>query len=221
MLLCHAQPSTDKPFFAQSAVYVYGGRVSRSPDGTKSVRVVQLNDENLTSTATVSFADRELHKQVLYGLNVQVLWSPDSKAFALTGSDTGANGEYRTDVFALDGTQLNQISLTKLVQREFGHPVVCEVPELPNVVAIKWLQPSIRLLVAAQIVPHTVCDSGGTFKAYDVDVQNRRIVRVFGQLETKKLFGPSLGEWLLAARDECVTNPKSCEVPFHHQVPPK
>lgn len=216
--LSFAQVPAEKPFFSMSAVYVYGGIVSRAPDGAKTVQVKQLNNESFTSSVQITVPGRTLVERVDFGLNAQLLWRADSNAFALTGSDEGANGQYSTDVFLLDGAQLRQISITALVQRAFGHPVVCEVPELPNVVAVRWLLPSGNLLVAAQIIDHSVCDSAGTFRSYEVDVQKKRIVRSYGQIETKRLFGKSLGDWLSSARDECIANPKSCEVPFHHQT---
>jgi hypothetical protein len=216
--LSFAMASVEKPFFAKSAVYLYGGNASRSPDDKKTVEVVQLNDETFASTVKITAFGRQLRKRIDFGLNAQVLWSTDSNAFAITGSDTGGNAQYRTDVFVFEGSQVRQIPITLVIQRAFGHPITCEVPEPPNVVAVKWLKGSNRLLVAAQIVNHSICDSAGTFRAYEVDIQNKGIIRSYGQIEAKKLFGSSLGDWLASANDECITNPKSCEVPYHHQA---
>jgi hypothetical protein len=149
-------------------------------------------------------------------LNAEVLWSPDSKAFAVSGSGEGANGLYWVDVFVLKPDRLAVVPLTRVIQRAFGHPVKCGWPEDPNVVAVTWIEPSVKILVAAEIIHHSNCDSFGTFKAYEVDVTTGTITRTLNQLEAKRLYGKDLGEELSSAPDNCIRDPKSCYVGANH-----
>jgi len=48
------------------------------------------------------------HARIQFGLNAQVLWSKDSRAFAVTGSSEGANGRYHTDAFYIDSDRLRR-----------------------------------------------------------------------------------------------------------------
>lgn len=71
-------------------------------------------------------------------------------------------------------------------------------------------------LVAAQIIGHSVCDSNFTFKAYEIDLQTLTVEKTYDQLQAKQLFKSALGEWLLAAPDKCIRNPKECWVATNH-----
>jgi len=110
---------------------------------------------------------------------------------------------------------LTEISLTPLVHKAFGAPVKCAVPEKPNVGALKWID-NRRIVVVAQIIQHSVCDSFGTFKAYEIDVRDRRVVRSYGQLVAKKRFADDLGSLVKDAPDHSVTDPRSCWVSTNH-----
>lgn len=161
-------------------------------------------------------AGKKLTAKIFFGLNAEVLWSPDSKAFAVSGSGEGANGLYWVDVFVLKPDELAVVPLTPVIQRAFGHPVKCGWPELPNVAAIAWIVPSERILLAAEIIHHSNCDSFGTFKAYEVNVRTKTITKTFNQLEAKKRYGRELGRELSDAPDNCIRSPKSCYVGANH-----
>ena len=149
------------------------------------------------------------------GIGAELLWSPDSKALAVTTSDVSRNGVFNTYVLSLDHGSIQKIDLSPLVRKEFDHPVACAYPEPPNVAAVNWSSPN-HLLVAAQILDHSICDSFGTFVLYEVDVPQRAILRQYSQIEAKRVYSSSLGTFLQHARDGCVTSPKKCEVPSNH-----
>ena len=155
-------------------------------------------------------------KKITFGLNAEVLWSPDSKAFSITGSCCGANGNYETDVFFVRKARLDRVRITPLAIRSFGHPVKCGWPEFPNVAAIKWIVASRELLVAAEIMHHSNCDSFGTFRAYLVDLAGPRLSKSYDQLEAKRLYMDDLGMELLQSDDKCIHDPKSCWVTANH-----
>ncbi|MGZ3275421.1 MAG: hypothetical protein ACXU82_16150 [Caulobacteraceae bacterium] len=191
-----------------------GGRTTvASPDGRSRV-IVQYGDDRGMTIRTAGAIGKLSFATDAYVAS-ELTWSPDSKAFFITGSDGGAVGDFHlliVDRFA-DGLAMRDAS--KAIYSAFGHPVKCDAPEAPNVGGIKWL-PGHRVLVAAEILPHSVCDSTGTFKAYELDPGTMKVGRRYGQLEAKKLFGPDLGQELTAADDECVKKPTSCYVSTNH-----
>ncbi|MHB8540029.1 MAG: hypothetical protein ACYDCD_03675 [Candidatus Acidiferrales bacterium] len=187
-----------------------------SPDGKKSVAT---SFDSKTGDVLLRVRSDSVDSTINIGPGVQsaVEWSPDSKAFFLTTSDQGANGWYHTLVYLVGANEIKKIDPTPLVLKTFGHPVKCTWLEDPNVAAITWLHDSKRILVAAEILHHSVCDSFGTFKAYEVALPALRIVRTYGQLETKKLFRDSLGWEIKDAPDNCIRDPKSCWVSANHE----
>jgi hypothetical protein len=138
------------------------------------------------------------------GVGIEAAWSPDSQSFYVTTSEAGRNGTYLTDVYLIDGKNLTKVEITPVIVVAFGHPNNCHWEEDPNVAGVKWLVPSKRLLVAAEIINHSNCDHYGTFHAYEVLVPNVSIVRRYGQIKAKRLFGSDLGWELKDAPDRCI-----------------
>ncbi|MET4898808.1 hypothetical protein RN629_16960 [Sphingomonadaceae bacterium jetA1] len=154
------------------------------------------------------------------GVGSELLWAPNSRAFAVTTSDGGANGLYRTIVVAAGGGGLQVTDLSPLIRSAFGHPVKCGWPEDPNVAIVQWRDGSQKVIVAAEIIAHSNCDSFGTFKAYEVDWRAGRITRTFDQIEAKRLFGRSMGIELRNAPNECIRSPRRCWVSTNHEPDP-
>ncbi len=191
-----------------------GGRTTVvSPDG-KSRVLVRDNGGGLT--VQTSGAIGKLSFTTEDAVAAELTWSTDSKAFFITGSDGGAVGDFHLLVVDRFGGRLTVKDASAAIYAAFGHPVKCDGgAEVPNVGGIKWL-PGHRILVAAEIQPHSVCDSMGTFKAYELDPVTMSVGRRYGQLEAKRLFGPDLGEELAAAKDGCITQPMTCYVSTNH-----
>lgn len=148
-------------------------------------------------------------------VDAELVWSPDSLAAFFTGSDGGAVGTYHTHVIYRRAGHLTQVDLSPLIIKRFGHPVRCYEPEDPNVGGITWLGKD-RLLVAAEIPPHSNCDAMGTFTAYEVDLRTLRIVKTYSQIEAKRRFWSALGSELREAQDGCDRRPRACEIPPLH-----
>lgn len=208
----------DEPSFSARAITIRWGQQIQSPDGKVKVHLQALDAPlkdspgDFPTRVVVDVNGERLTATFGFGLDAELLWSPDSKAFSITGSIVGANGEYQTDVFLIQPGKLVQIRLTNFIERAFGHPVRCGWPEPPNVAAVKWLVPSSQILVAAEIIHHSNCDSFGTFKAYAVDLTGPRVTKVYDQLKAKRMFGADLGGELLEADDNCIRDRKSCRV---------
>lgn len=186
-----------------------------SPDQKKNV-VVRYESDSEKMHLSLETQSKSREWDLGIGVGAEIGWSPDSNAFFLTKSPTSRNGIYGTTIYLLQGNSVKIVDLTPVVEKVFGHPVKCDVPESPNVAGIKWLTDSHRLLVAAEIVNHSICDSYGTFNLYLISVPDLRILGEYDQLKAKKLFWDDLGWELRPANDECIRRPKACEVPSHH-----
>jgi hypothetical protein len=210
-----AAAKAGEPQFAAHASL--GNHPALSPNGksTVSLRLLDDNAADFPTEVSVRTGKVTLTGKIEFGLNAEVLWNADSTAFAVTGSSEGANGQYHTDVFIVRSNHLVRVRLTHLIEAAFGHPVKCGWPEVPNVAAIKWLDGS-KILVAAEIIAHSNCDSFGTFKGFVVDVRGPRVLRQFDQLTVKRLYESDLGVELRDANDSCIRKPESCFVSTNH-----
>ncbi|MGR6329189.1 hypothetical protein ACU5AX_08995 [Sphingomonas sp. XXL09] len=188
-----------------------------SPDGRS--RVLARYDERQGEDGEVTLRIRGAigagEVSLGAGVGSELLWSPTSRAFAVTTSDGGANGPFRVLIVAGDRRRLRTVDLAPLVHAAFGQPTLCGWPERPNVAVIRW-RSETRLIIVAEIVAHSDCDSFGTFVAYDVDWRARRILRTFDQITAKRLFGRALGVELRSAPDGCIRRPRRCWVSTNH-----
>jgi hypothetical protein len=213
--------------YSHSATAVWeriaGGRVAplvvHSPDGRSSVEATDVPDSTSGDDHVfldVSGALGRLHVTLGPGVGSELLWAPDSHAFFVTTSDEGANGSYRLLIVGDFSGRLESRDVTSLIYKTFGHPVRCGWPEVPNVGGVGWLRGTRNILVAAEIVNHSNCDSFGTFRVYEVDPEKMSVIKSYGQLEAKQKFGDFLGDELKAAPDICIRDPKSCYVSTNH-----
>jgi hypothetical protein len=206
-------------YFSTDARLLNWGNTSYAPDNKVNAKlgtVINENDEAFPAHLTISTPARTQTFTVTFTLNAEILWSPDSAALAISGSQDGASGQYFADVIVLKQSGFERLALSTLIQEAFGHPVVCYAPSVPNVAAVKWLSPSQQLLVVAEVYPNSNCDSLGTFRAYVLDIATMSILKTLDQLQTKAEFGSALGPELRAANDDCIRDPRACFVPFNH-----
>jgi hypothetical protein len=188
-----------EPLYARQAAL---DKQIKSPDGQNELTIENLRDDKdpegyVSFSVTVGekhFSDR------LTGWRTEVMWSPDSKAFAVNQTEGGGGIGQRAYVFYLEESGLRKVDVSAPVEKAFGSPVKCEVPVPPNTAIVKWMD-SNRILVAAEVVPVSICESRGTFKTYEVSLPDLAIQHVYGQAESKTLFGDSLGCELRNAED--------------------
>jgi hypothetical protein len=205
--------------FSMYARLLDWGNTSYAPDNKVNAKlgtVINENAEGFPADLTISTPALTQTFTVSFTLNAEILWSPDSAALAISGSQDGANGQYLSDVIVLRQSGFERLALSTLIQQTFGHPVVCNHPSPPNVAAVKWLTPSEQLLVVAEVYPNSNCDSLGTFRAYVLDIRTMSILKTLDQLQTKAEFGSALGPELRNANDDCIRDPRACFVPFNH-----
>lgn len=184
-----------------------------SPDGKSRVSAHTDPDKGVVLQVSGRIGATEV--DVGAGVGSEILWSPNSEAFAITTSDDGATGHYRTIVVSSRLKELKTKDLSPLIEKLFGHPVKCGWAEYPNVGAIHWIG-STKLVVVAEIVAHSNCDSFGTFRGYEIDLPTMHVERTFDQNTAKRTFWRSLGMELRNAPDECERSPRRCWVATNH-----
>lgn len=213
------KPKSERGSYSRDAVFACSLPPSspvltlRSPDRTKAMIIRPIQISGLPTTElTVEAFGKKFEAGFTWSPDCEVAWSPDSRAFFATYTQGGAVGQFVTKVFFVTPRGLRDIDPTKPLVADFmSRPHYCYWDEQPNLGSIMWIRGSSRLLVAAEVAPHTVCEAMGTFRAYEVTIPNGKILRVYNQLEAKKLFWPHLGDELRGADDECVKHPKSCD----------
>jgi hypothetical protein len=204
-----AQESTtcaDGPhtLYAQHAVPLDSGfQQITSPDGKKTLKVRTVQDpkdpDNSDVLFAVSVGNGEFTTR-LAGFNAEVLWSPDSAAFAVTETEGGGGIGYRAYVFFIASDGLRKIDVSEPVEEAFHPPGKCEVAVAPNIVVVDWLHNSQRILIAAEVVPVSVCKCMGAFSAYEVSLPAATLGRVYSMSEAKHEFWSLLGCELRDAR---------------------
>jgi hypothetical protein len=187
---------------------IYDGQLRiLSPDGTKVLLIRTAKDiddpEELHISYTVTIAGKTFTK-TLPGFNGEVAWSPDSKAFAVTQTEGGGGLGSRVYVFYVDQNGMTQLDVSGPIEQDFGNPVECEVPVLPNTGFVSWKSDSSVLLVAAEVVPVSICKCSGTFRVYQMNLPALTIAKTYSQSEAKKQFWHLLGCELRNADDNCV-----------------
>ncbi len=202
-------------------------KVSTSPDGRWNVRTRFIEgpgdgeDDEHVMLDVFKGSDRVMTKSIGPGVQTELLWAPDSHRFAITSSWGGASGSYYVLIFERTGESWRGRVRVQPFWKAYGYPHRCDVPERPNVGAILWVN-SRRLVVAAETVAHSICDSMGTFKAYEYDAVSNRIVATYDQITAKRQFGPDLGAELRNADDGCIIDPRTCFIPnLHPGLKPK
>jgi hypothetical protein len=104
------------------------------------------------------------------GPNAELLWSPDSAALAVTADEGGAAGSYALTILVKKekGRHWREVEVTEKVVRLFTPHMRCDDDETPNVAALGWISGQ-RLLVMAQVPPHSSCRNMGRYAGYIVD----------------------------------------------------
>jgi hypothetical protein len=149
----------------------------------------------------------------------EVGWSASSAMFFVTYSDGGAVGSYHVAAYRISAGKMEKIDLDDAVRRDFQkHYPKCDSPEEPNIAGVAWSEDSTKLLVAAEVLPHSNCDDMGTFNLYTVAVSNGRIIDRIPQLAAKASVYSLLGPELRNADDGCFSQVGSCWIPALHQA---
>lgn len=147
-------------------------------------------------------------------------WSSDSSRVFATYSTGGGVGTFEVSACRVSDEAIDAVDLVSEVHRDaLRHYPRCFAPEEPNIGAVAWSRDARSLLVAAQVLPHSNCDSAGTFTLYEVDAASGKILHRYRQPEAKKLFRNLSGPYLEDADDSCILRPGACQIPQLHRPP--
>lgn len=123
----------------------------------------------------------------------ELAWAPDSAAFVITESLGGAVGEWRVTVFLVGVDRIRRLDVTREVFRRFRRHYVCQDSEEPNVGAVAWLKSSRKLLVVAEVPPHSSCQQMGQVRGYVVEVRSGKVVQEFTEQQLRARWSHDLG----------------------------
>jgi len=177
----------------------------QSPDGTKTITAQLVESDKDPDGLHIGYRLHIGQKQFgarIDGFRTEVLWSPDSKSFAVNQTEGGRGIGQRAYVFYVKRNGLQRLDVSAPIEKTFGSPVKCEVPVPPNTAVIRWLDPN-RILVVAEVVNVSICKCPGTFRTYELSIPNLKIIRRYTQSETKRRFSDVLGCELRDADDKC------------------
>jgi hypothetical protein len=179
----------------------------RSPDGQKIVIARTIYGNKASDEFHISYGVHIAGKRFrtrLPGFNGEVAWSPDSKAFAVSETEGGGGIGARVYVFFVDADGLQKLDVSEPIEKDFGHPVQCEVKVPPNTGVVSWGSDSSTLYIAAQVIQVSLCKCMGTFRVYEINLPSLTIVRAYSQKESEKRFKGLLGCELRDINDSCV-----------------
>lgn len=132
-----------------------------------------------------------------YGIDSlsEILWAPDSKAFAVTSSEGGWVGTWSVTVYWKSGrtTDPSKAALQRF-RREFPK---CP-DEYPNVAAVGWTQGSRNLRVLVEMPCHSSCKQMCKFRGYVVDSTDGHVVERLSEDAVKHRWRKFLGERYVA-----------------------
>ncbi len=181
--------------YSQKAAVLEKGDI-KSPDGQKTIKVTRVPNPPRDTEGQLRFtvtAGGKSHSAVLDGFDAEVSWSPDSSAFAVTETEGGGGIGYRVYVFYVEPERLRKLTVSGPVEKAFGTPTKCEVAVPPNTAFVTWLGGTDRVLIAAEVVPVSICQCSGMFRVYEVHLPDLQIINTFDQSVAKKKFWNVLG----------------------------
>jgi hypothetical protein len=128
------------------------------------------------------------------GPRAELVWAPDSRALAVTADDGGATGVFDLSILVRrkKGRHWRQIDLGARVARVFAPEMRCDERETPNVGAVGWTSGQ-RLIVAAQVPPHSSCSNIGHIAAYVVDVKSGDVLMEIDERTLHRRYRRMLG----------------------------
>jgi len=132
----------------------------------------------------------------------ELLWASNSRAFAITQSDGGIVGGWFVDVYLVSDVDISQMNVTEQVKKNFMMTYKCLIPEeptaneQPNIAALKWLNGSSKLLLVAEVPPHSSCPEMGKLMGYVVSIPSGRVLQRYEERELRKTWSRVFGERL-------------------------
>lgn len=183
---------------ATSLLVPFGSRTEiPSPDGRWQI-VVQRTDLYLVSKVVSKGKAKKLVPAGEIQPLAEVIWSPDSKALAITASDGGWVGTWDVYVLLRKRGRLTRIEITQKVREDFARRFKCDElpgagPQEPNIGALTWLRDSTTLLLLAEVPPVGTCPEMKKLTGYAISVPSGNILDFYSEREIRSRWGYLLG----------------------------
>jgi hypothetical protein len=135
---------------------------------------------------------QEIPNTILNRYVTEVVWSTDSRQFAVNASDGGVVGTWWFFSSSSLPKTGDSSALTELLRSKLPH-AKCEPAEIYNVAAIGWLNGGRELLAVAESPPHSSCQDMGKLTGVVVSLPALRIKEVLTEDTLRKRYGAMLG----------------------------
>jgi hypothetical protein len=141
----------------------------------------------------------------------ELLWSPDSKAVAVSSSNGSVLGEWHMLLYFVDRQSFHPLAISQEVRGDFarrfppclGETATCSTRKLArdlswvNVAAIHWIGDSGKLLVVAQMPCSPAYGKNQcAHEGYEVEVPTGKILARYGKEAFAKRWGSYCGKWM-------------------------
>jgi len=145
----------------------------------------------------------------------ELLWSPDSKAVAVSSSNGSVLGTWRMLLYFVNRQAFHPLAVGQQVRADFarryppclGETATCSARKLArdlswiNVAAIRWLDDSRKLLVVAQVPCSPAYGKNQcAYEGYEVEVPTGKILARYGKEAFAKKWGSYCGKWMTKAQ---------------------
>lgn len=168
--------------------------VIASPDGAHTLRWDQQQLALLHGAR--GRADQRIDT-VSFPQLTEVLWSPDSRRVAVTGSEGGEVGTWSTVIHRVDARgalHAEPIRLALDTLPTLGHLLdPADAPGHVNLAVVAWLDGGRSVLIVEEVPPHSYYTNLGALRGHVYDVARRRVIAVLDEPELRRRHGARLG----------------------------
>lgn len=125
---------------------------------------------------------------------MEVIWSPDSRSFAINTSDGGAVGSWIVNVYTLSASGKPE---ALIIDSEIGRIVEtlpkCDEKEDANVGIAAWLSGGNEFLLVVEVPPHSSCRNMGALRGFRVSTVSGKIKERLSEEALRQSLGSTLG----------------------------
>ena len=154
---------------------------------TKAGNAIRFDDSALTWESPRTRV--RLESVMAMPATSEILWSPSGERASVTFTEGGAVGEWS---FVIVSDASKGMAIPARVRSLIGRPKLCDVPEDFNLGAIAWLSEH-RLLVAAQVLGHSVCRDSTRAHGFVVDVDTGNVLASLTSAQLTRRYRRQLG----------------------------
>lgn len=177
-----------KDFFADTVVWDFKADEVASPSAEFSIKA---SPEGLTLISSTG----QTLLPLVYSLPlVEVLWSADSRYFAINFSDGGAVGTWSFALYSVADSQVPKlVDIGKVITKRANALPKCSQHEDANLGVASWLKGAKELLIIAEAPGHSSCRNMGELAAYRVSVETGKILESMSASTLKENWASVLG----------------------------